>query len=335
MPLISTIEKANRKTMRRLGRIRGPPVILSNDVDDSTLPDNFHFIDDYVFSEGTQRLEEEFQSGCQCPQDYRGVGCEYLKCSCLEDVAMNEDGSKMGFPYSSGKRIKGLLRHKWLNTRHMIYECNNKCNCPPECKNKVVQNGRQIPLEIFRTRNRGWGKSPKFYLRVTFNDIFLGLRSPVAIRQGQFIDTYRGEIITDGEATRRELRAGKGKDSYLFSLDKFQGEEGSPDHIANEDLYVVDGEFMGGPTRFMNHSCDPNCRQFTVSLTRGDIKVYELPFFAIQDIPAGTELTFDYMDDDDDAPISDEKAMAIWRERGQQPVLCLCGAENCRRYLWL
>ena len=163
----------------------------------------------------------------------------------------------------------------------------------------------------------------------------LGLRSPVSIRKGQFIDTYRGEIITDGEATRRELRAGRGKDSYLFSLDKFQGEEGSLDYIPNKDLYVVDGEFMGGPTRFMNHSCDPNCRQFTVSLTRGDIKVYELPFFALEDIPAGTELTFNYMDDDDDyEPLSDERANAIMKQRGQQPDKCLCGSKICRRYLW-
>ena len=165
--------------------------------------------------------------------------------------------------------------------------------------------------------------------------LITGLRCPVAIKKGQFIDTYRGEIITDGEATRRELRGGKGKDSYLFSLDKFQGEEGSPDFIPNKDLYVVDGEFMGGPTRFMNHSCDPNCRQFTVSLTRGDIKVYELPFFAIEDIPAGTELTFNYIDDDDDEPVSDEKAKAITKKSGQQPVRCLCGEDNCRRYLWM
>ena len=148
----------NRVVIERLGRVRGPPVSLINDVDDSTLPSDFRFIDEYVFSQGTHRLEEEFQSGCQCRQDYRGVGCEYLKCSCLEDVGISEDGTRMGFPYTSEKVGRGLLRQKWLNTRHMIYECNDKCNCPPSCKNKVVQNGRQIPLEIFRTKNRGWGR---------------------------------------------------------------------------------------------------------------------------------------------------------------------------------
>ena len=162
-----------------------------------------------------------------------------------------------------------------------------------------------------------------------------GLRSPVNIRKGQFIDTYRGEIITDAEATIRENRANRGKDSYLYSLDKFRGEEGDHTFIPDEDLYVVDGEFMGGPTRFLNNSCNPNCRQFTVSLHHGDKKVYELPFFALEDIPAGTELTFNYTDDDNDNPISDQEARRLTKEKGHEPTRCLCGERNCRRYLWL
>ena len=162
-----------------------------------------------------------------------------------------------------------------------------------------------------------------------------GLRSPVDIRKGQFIDTYRGEVITDAEATLRENRADRGKDSYLYSLDKFRGEEGDHDFIPDEDLYVVDGEFMGGPTRFLNHSCDPNCRQFTVSLHRGDNKVYELPFFALEDIPAGTELTFNYTDDDEEAVITDQEARRLTKAKGHEPTRCLCGERKCRRYLWL
>lgn len=54
---------------------------------------------------------------------------------------------------------------------------------------------------------------------------------------------------------------------------------------------MVDREFIEGSTRFLNHSCDLNYRQFTVSLDR--------------DIPADTELTFNYINDDEDALISD------------------------------
>ena len=149
------------------------------------------------------------------------------------------------------------------------------------------------------------------------------------MRKGQFIDTYRGEVITDAEAEQRENRADKGKDSYLYSLDKFQ--EDGPD----EDMYVVDGEFMGGVTRFMNHSCEPNCRQFTAILNRADFKIYELPFFALDNIPAYTELTFDYKDQEDSEKISEEMVEEITRAKGQEPTRCLCGSEDCRRYLWL
>ena len=172
-----------------------------------------------------------------------------------------------------------------------------------------------------------------FFLLTT--DQFPGLRSPVSIRKGQFIDTYRGEIITDAEATRREERADKGKESYLYALDKFRGEEGEPNFIEDRDLYVVDGEFMGGPTRFINHSCEPNCATFAVSLFRGYNKVYELAFFALQNIDAGQELTFSYVDDDRDGPISDEEAKEIMKEKKQEPTRCLCGADDCRRYLFL
>ena len=136
-------------------------------------------------------------------------------------------------------------------------------------------------------------------------------------------------MITDAEADRRE-KNNAGKDSYLFSLDKFKEDEEEP--IPDEDIYVVDGEHMGGPTRFLNHSCDPNLRQFTVSLVRGDRKVYELPFFAVEDIPAFTELTFDYKDSDEVEEEEEEEPSQA--SEGRKMIECKCGSENCRKFLW-
>ncbi|KAK5044383.1 hypothetical protein LTR16_011545, partial [Cryomyces antarcticus] len=152
------------------------------------------------------------------------------------------------------------------------------------CKNRNVQHGRKVELQISKTRNRGWG------LRCTQN-----------LREGDFIDTYRGEIITDAEAIRREQEAGLGKPSYLYVLDKFGVDNG----VAQEDLYVIDGEYLGGPTRFINHSCEPNCRQYTVSYNKYDFRIYEIALFAYRDIPAYEELLFDYMDRDDDDPLTE------------------------------
>ena len=168
------------------------------------------------------------------------------------------------------------------------------------------------------------------------SNCFLGLRSTVALKKGQFIDTYRGEIITNKEANRREeatrdasvpITEGSkvpcmSKESYLFSLDKFE------DMLDDDDIYVVDGEYKGGPTRFLNHSCDPNVRQFTVSFYRGHPQVYELAFFAREDIEAFTELTFDYLDSDDG------NIERLQKERDVRATPCYCSSVNCRGYLW-
>lgn len=295
---------------------------MINDIDDAVLPRYFKFVDDYVFRNGTGRIEPEFRTGCSCgPQNGRNVGCEYVqKCECIQDAAM-KGGKIIGFAYHAEGHAAGCLQSKYLKTRHMIYECSTLCNCGPNCRNKVVQHGRQIPLEIFRTKRTGWG-----------------LRSLVDIRHGQFIDTYRGEVIDNAEADRRE-EAGKDrtKDSYLFSLDKFADLYDGD----TSELYVVDGEFMGGPTRFINHSCDPNCAIFAVSTMRGDDKVYELAFFALDDISAGTELTFDYIGEDEELVASKDDAnkAQIAHDtadlKGKLATRCLCGSEACRGFLWL
>jgi [histone H3]-lysine9 N-trimethyltransferase SUV39H len=61
---------------------------------------------------------------------------------------------------------------------------------------------------------------------------------------------------------------------------------------------------MGGPTRFINHSCDPNLLVF-----------------------AGEELSFDYQDKDGDEHDFDE-------EEEEEAIECLCGAPNCRGQFW-
>ena len=60
--------------------------------------------------------------------------------------------------------------------------------------------------------------------------------------------------------------------------------------------FEVDGEFFSGPTRFINHSCEPNLRSFARVGDHADKHIHDLALFAIEDIPAGVELTFDYVD---------------------------------------
>ncbi|GMF25684.1 unnamed protein product [Phytophthora lilii] len=73
---------------------------------------------------------------------------------------------------------------------------------------------------------------------------------------------------------------------------------------------VIDATRMGGWARFINHSCDPNC-----GVEKWDVKGEErCAIFALRDIVAGEELTFDYKFE------SFSKA-------------CLCGAPNCRKVI--
>lgn len=147
--------------------------------------------------------------------------------------------------------------------------------------------------------------------------------------KGQFVDKYVGEIITREETERRRQLSDitEKKDIYLFELDKFKDDADRDPSL--ENTVFVDGEFRSGPTRFINHSCDPNLRIFARVGDHALKRFHDLAFFAIRDIPASTELTFDYVDGDDER----------WgMERRGRPrkgmTKCLCGSENCRGYLW-
>ena len=98
--------------------------------------------------------------------------------------------------------------------------------------------------------------------------------------------------------------------------------------------YVCDGKHMGSLTRFINHSCEPNLSIYTVSYNHSDQNLYDLAFFALDEIRAGTELTFDYKDENDRTVITEEKVDRIERERGYRPAKCRCGVRTCRGYFF-
>jgi [histone H3]-lysine9 N-trimethyltransferase SUV39H len=296
---------------------------LVNTIDLSSPPLTFRFTLDYVYGKDVEPPDLETMEGCTSCRPNMGqfCGCEYTaKCECLEYAEVNRSkltesqekklkviesvgGSTLGFPkrFPYSQRT-GLLVDAYLTSRFPIYECNERCACGRICKTRVVQKGRKVSLQIFKTQNRGWG-----------------LRSPEALARGQYVDTYYGEVITTKEADERHDKGDKGKESYLFRLDKFE------DYAT---AFEVDGEFVGGPSRFINHSCEPNCRQFVVSWNKNNPLLYSLAFFACRDIEPNEELTFDYLDLDQ---VDEEKAQQGIEE---DSIPCLCGASNCRKWLW-
>ena len=74
--------------------------------------------------------------------------------------------------------------------------------------------------------------------------------------------------------------------------------------------YYVDGKHKGSASRFINHSCNPNCE-----LMRWNVKgLTRIGIFAIRDIAAGEPLSYDYQFD-----TQEENIFA-----------CRCGSSNCR-----
>ena len=118
------------------------------------------------------------------------------------------------------------------------------------------------------------------------------------IRKGERVIEYTGERITNAEADKRyDDDRMRRHHTYLFTLTQ---------------RTVVDGGAGGNASRFINHSCEPNCEAI--------IKDGHIWIRALRTIAMGRELTYDYqyerVGDDDEA---DERKYP-----------CRCGAPRCR-----
>ncbi|XP_016407398.1 histone-lysine N-methyltransferase EHMT1-like isoform X8 [Sinocyclocheilus rhinocerous] len=239
----SPVEKLlNRDIARGYEKV---PIPCVNAVDSEPCPDNYKYVPDSCVT-SPMNIDKNIThlQYCVCKDD-----CSSASCMCGQ--------LSLRCWYDKESR---LLPEFCNEEPPLIFECNHACSCWRTCKNRVVQNGLRIRLQLFRTQMMGWGVK-------TLQDI----------PQGTFVCEYVGEIISDTEADVRE------NDSYLFSLDSKVG-----------DMYCVDARFYGNISRFINHHCEPNlfpCRVFT---SHQDLRFPHIAFFACKNISAGDELGFDY-----------------------------------------
>eukprot|EP01025_Chloroclados_australasicus_P014544 TRINITY_DN16820_c0_g1_i1.p2 TRINITY_DN16820_c0_g1~~TRINITY_DN16820_c0_g1_i1.p2 ORF type:complete len:124 (-),score=5.08 TRINITY_DN16820_c0_g1_i1:99-470(-) len=111
---------------------------------------------------------------------------------------------------------------------------------------------------------------------------------------------YQGTIVRRVHADKLEDAYQQcGADHYLFSVDGTD--------------YIIDATLRGSMTRFINHSCGPNCEVKTVTAD-GQRKIIVR---ALRDLQAGEELTYDYR-------LAYDPEFAI---------RCRCGSRRCR--VWL
>uniref|UniRef100_A0A8C9W1B9 Euchromatic histone-lysine N-methyltransferase 2 n=1 Tax=Scleropages formosus TaxID=113540 RepID=A0A8C9W1B9_SCLFO len=211
-----------------------------------------------------------------CPSDYKYISenCEtsamnidrnitHLQhCSCTDDCSSSNclcGQLSIRCWYDKDRR---LLQEFNKIEPPLIFECNLACSCYRTCKNRVVQEGIKVRLQLYRTEKMGWG-----------------VRALQDIPQGSFICEYVGELISDAEADVRE------DDSYLFDLDNKDGE-----------VYCIDARYYGNISRFINHLCDPNIIPVRVFMLHQDLRFPRIAFFSSRDILTGQELGFDYGD---------------------------------------
>lgn len=160
------------------------PVI--NEYDEEEAPLDFVYITKPVVSHGAVLTNHPNSLiCCSCESSCRDTS----KCEC----AIASGGSV----YS----LEGRLLREREETSY-VYECNYKCRCDRRiCKNRVVSNGPQLKLEVFRCENtyKGWG-----------------VRCQTDIPPGTFIADYVGEILPENAVEKRGLEK---SDEYLYNMD--------------------------------------------------------------------------------------------------------------------
>ncbi|KIJ60316.1 hypothetical protein HYDPIDRAFT_97177, partial [Hydnomerulius pinastri MD-312] len=162
-----------------------------------------------------------------------------------------------------------------------IFECNQFCGCDDDCANRVVQNGRKWPVHIAKTVNKGWG-------------VFAGAKK---IPKGSYLGIYAGELLTEAEGDERGRYYDLFGRTYLFSVDFHHLKLEFEDEDEWDNLYVVDAYHAGNFTRFLNHSCDPNCTIVACHINDADVNKPLLTIFTIRDVDPWEELCFSYYGD--------------------------------------
>lgn len=146
-----------------------------------------------------------------------------------------------------------------FNTEACIM-CSNSCG--RQCNNKPFKSRLRPNTSIFQTEMNG-----------------NGLRAEQDIKEGEFVSEYIGEIINLKQMNSRckKLSASE-KNHYILML--------------NSRGSFIDARVKGNVARFMNSSCRPNCE--TQVWIDEDTRLQHVGIFAVKDVKAGEELTFNY-----------------------------------------
>ena len=127
--------------------------------------------------------------------------------------------------------------------RALQIECHPElCPCGDTCQNQRLQKRQYCPLQRVYTANRG-----------------CGMIAQQPIPAGALVIEYVGEVIDKKTFQERMIANAMNKEEnyYMFQL--------------NRNL-IIDAMYMGNESRFINHSCDPNCSTEIWTVANGEVR---------------------------------------------------------------
>lgn len=240
------------------------PICLFNDIDNDHDPLYYEYLTRTVFPPFA------FHHGSN------GTGCNCVS-GCADDCfcAMKNGGE---FAYDRN----GIL----LRGKPVIFECGTFCQCPPSCKNRVSQKGVRNRLEVFRSRETGWG-----------------VRSLDLIQAGAFICEYTGVVLTRDQATVFTMNG----DTLVYpnrftdrwaewgDLSQIYTDYVRPIYPSIPPLdFAMDVSRMRNVACYMSHSSSPNVLVQFVLYDHNNLLFPHLMLFAMENIPPLRELSLDY-----------------------------------------
>ncbi|KAL1236749.1 Histone-lysine N-methyltransferase ash1 [Trichinella spiralis] len=167
--------------------------------------------------------------------------------------------------------------------RSIFVECSKLCKCGKACENQRIRKGLWKKVEKFLAGSKG-----------------IGLKARQDILKDEFIVEFVGEVITSKENCRRNKQQMRWANTHQYPMQLTSG-------------LVIDATSFGNAARFINHSCDPNCRA-EKWMVEGK---HRLAIVANRDISKGEELTLDYG----------------YAGKPFDEIPCLCNSSKCRKFL--
>lgn len=142
-------------------------------------------------------------------------------------------------------------------------------NYPPKCSIDFLQSDVDVPevheqfldssnFEVKKTTFCGWG-----------------LFTNIPIKQGSFISYYTGQY-----------KQFQSESKYQFSLER--------DFFVDQQPKIMDSKIYGNETRFINHSCNPNCTAISTWVRYQQFEFPTVVFVAKRNITSFEELTIRY-----------------------------------------